>query len=420
MSHANIVIVGGGIAGVATAYWLSVRYGLTGVVLVDRRQPLSLTTASSGENFRAYWPQPALNALAGRSIDLMEAIADDSAGDFHLKFSGYEFVSEIPGREIFDSAGGGTDRVSLSDPAQITTLRPHLSPAICQLARIERAGQFEVQALGGWLLRQARAAGLQILRGEVVALEEVAGGGFELAIERGNGSDTLEAQQLVLAAGPFTADLAEQLGMTLPIENMLQQKIVVADPQGVIPRDMPFTIYADSQRLDWGEEATELFAADPEFAWLLDEFPPGLHIKPEAGKQIKLGWAYNRVPEAPRWDPAPDPQFPEIVMRGAARFIPGLGTYVENLPTPVRQFAGYYSRTPENLPLIGPLEVDGAYAIAALSGYGTMVACAAGELCAAWVTGSSVPEEAPYLEPARYLDGDLMATIQQTASDGQL
>ena len=41
---AEVVVCGAGIAGVAAAYHLAVRRGITGVVLVDERPPLTLTS----------------------------------------------------------------------------------------------------------------------------------------------------------------------------------------------------------------------------------------------------------------------------------------------------------------------------------------------------------------------------------------
>ena len=45
---------------------------------------------------------------------------------------------------------------------------------------------------------------------------------------------------------------------------------------------------------------------------------------------------------------------------------------------------GYYTKTPDNLPLIGPLPdaPEGVFVCAGLSGYGVMAANAAGELLA--------------------------------------
>ncbi len=352
----------------------------------------------------------------------MDDLATQSNGAFVMRYSGYEFVSESSNPEMF-TWGAQTDQsaessmVRLTGETAIRAERPYLSPSIRQLLRMPRAGYADVQALGGWMLREARRAGAELVRGEVVALDSDAVGDFVITTAEGQ---CVGCEQLVLAGGPFSGRLAAMLGLDLPIENVLQQKILIGDPLGVIPRDMPFTIFADPQRLDWSEEDAEMFAADPEFAFLLDEFPAGLHIKPESGRQIKLGWAYNRAPQVPEWSPVADDRFPEIVVRGARRFIPALDAYVDELPAPVHQFAGYYSRTPENLPLIGPLGMDGVFTVSALSGYGTMAACAAGELCAASMTGGALADYADYFSPARYQNHEIMAEVERVGSDGQL
>ena len=73
---ADVVICGAGIAGVAAAYHLAVRRGVTDVVLVDERPPLSLTSDKSTECYRNWWPGPGddMVALMNRSIDLLEEL----------------------------------------------------------------------------------------------------------------------------------------------------------------------------------------------------------------------------------------------------------------------------------------------------------------------------------------------------------
>ena len=433
MKDTQIVICGAGIAGVATAYYLAVKCRQQDVVLIDRLQPLSLTTSKSGENIRDYWPQPCMASLSERSIELMEDLAAESGDAFRLRFSGYDFVSESPGREIFPSEhlpgtdgainsgpDGGQKPVHIIDNDSIKQDFPWLSDVISQVVHIPRAGTIDVYALGSLLLDRARRAGVETLQARVSAIHKPDSGGFELQLDRNGTMESLPAKKLVLAAGPFTSELAGMLGIELPIENFLQRKIVIRDPLRIVPRDMPFTVFADPQQLNWNDEERELISADPEYRWLLGEFPAGLHIKPESRDQVKLGWAYNRLPEKPRWEPVDDVDFPNIVMRGASRFMPALKAYVEELPTPVVQMAGYYTRTPENWPLIGPLEVEGCFAVAALSGFGTMAACAAGELCAAWMTDAPLPGYARNFHPDRYSDPGIMAEISQIESDGQL
>lgn len=107
-------------------------------------------------------------------------------------------------------------------------------------------------------------------------------------------------------------------------------------------------------------------------------------------------------------------------MRGAERLVPGLSAYCDDLPRALSHYGGYYTRTCDNRPLIGPMGAPGAFMIAGLSGYGTMMACAAGELCAAWVTGRKLPDNARAFSLQRYADKALMGTSGENAADGEL
>jgi len=424
MKNVNIAICGAGIAGIATAWSLAVKHGQKNIILIDKNQPMSLTTSKSGENFRDYWPQPCMTALTRRSIDLMQALADDNSNTFEMRYSGYDFVSESEGREIFPSEqlqnpDNADNMLRITGSDQIGTRQDYLSDSIQQLVRFKQAGAIDVHALGSLLLSQARKAGVELCKACIDDIEPCPDG-YRLKLAEHPDYTSLTAEKLVLAPGPFINQLAGMLGITLSVESILQRKFVIPDPKQVIPRDMPFTIFADPQTLNWNEEEKELIGDSPEYSWLLEEFPAGLHIKPEGVDNIKLGWAYNREPELPKWETSDDFDFPNITLRGASRFIPALAPYVEEPPTPIVQFSGYYTRTPENLPLIGPLELPGLFTVSALSGYGTMAACSAGELCADWMMGSELPEYARYFHPDRYSDADLMAEIDQVGSDGQL
>jgi glycine/D-amino acid oxidase-like deaminating enzyme len=414
----KIVICGAGIAGVAAAYYLTEKYQQRDVLLIDKLPPLSFTTACSGENFREYWPQPTMNAFANHSVRLMEALKRKHGDHFDMVYSGYEFVSHRSDGGIFGTAKALDDSsFEIHDDAtQLLKTRPYLDEGIKKVVRATNAGALDVYALGSLLLAQARTGGTRVLQDEITGLDP-RGGGIKISLRTG---DEIEADHIVLAAGPFIGNLAAMMGCALPVTNVLQQKFVIPDPLQVIPRDMPFTIYADAQRLVWSLEERALLEADPEYRHLLQEFPAGLHIKPEGVDQIKLGWAYNQTPEEPSWQVGPDRQFVELVLRGARRFIPALQAYVDNPPASAAQFAGYYTRTSENLPLIGEVQ-PGVQAIGALAGYGTMTACAAGELCADNMFGASeLPDYASWFSPQRYQDKELMAAISRQGSDGQL
>ncbi len=423
MQRHEIAIVGAGIAGIATAYYLATKYGQTRVVLIDRSLPMSLTTAKSGENFRDYWPQACMASFARRSLDLMQELADASGDAFDMRFSGYCYVSEAAGPGVFPPdplAGSPPGLHRTCEAGAIRQRYPYLAETIQQVLHVERAGAIDVHALGSLMLARARDAGVELQQGTVESIERRSRA-FALDLATEGDRAQVIADRLVLAAGPFVDRLAGMMDLELPVESILQRKIVIPDPEQVIPRDMPFTIFADPQTLSWSDEEAELIDSSPDDRWLLGEFPGGLHVKPESQDQVKLGWAYNRTAEPPKWDPEEDLEFPDIVLRGASRFLPALSRYAgDRIPTPVVQYSGYYTRTRENWPVIGPLRHEGLYAVAALSGYGTMCACAAGELCADWMLGDDLAGYARYFHPDRYDDPVVLAEIDRQEGDGQL
>jgi glycine/D-amino acid oxidase-like deaminating enzyme len=81
---------------------------------------------------------------------------------------------------------------------------------------------------------------------------------------------------------------------------------------------------------------------------------------------------------------------------------------------------GYYTKTRENRPLIGPLPVEGAYVIGAVSGYGIMSACATGELLAQHILGADLPEYAQALLLSRYEDAEYIKSIRTLEDSGEL
>ena len=95
---ADIVIAGAGIAGVSVAYQLAARASTSRVVLVDPREPLSLTSSKGTEAYRNYWPGPddTMVRFMTRSIDLLESLDRDSAHAFELNRRGYVFLTADP------------------------------------------------------------------------------------------------------------------------------------------------------------------------------------------------------------------------------------------------------------------------------------------------------------------------------------
>ena len=278
---------------------------------------------------------------------------------------------------------------------------------------IRRGGDISGQQLGSYMLDYLKSVDVTRLVGEVRDISQR--DGYIVEIETPSGSQTLNADRLVNAAGPFAGKFADMLGVELPVYNTFQQKIAFEDRKGVIPRSQPFSIDLDGQRIDWTEEERELLLSDPDVDWLAGDMPGAIHCRPDGGdhgKWIKLGWAYNETPAEVSWEPQLDENFPEIVLRGAARLYPALKAYYGQLPRNMHHYGGWYTMTEENWPLIGSMGPDDAFMNCAMSGFGTMAACAAGELCAATIAGAELPDYASGFSLARYDDVQLMGTLR--------
>jgi len=450
----DVVICGAGIAGISAAYWL-VKQGLR-VVLVDERPPLSLTSDKSTECYRNWWPGPddAMVHLMNRSIDLLEEWARESGNVFHLNRRGYGYATanatRIPAiqreAEAVAALGAGPLRVHDGGPTRgeayqpapaegfadqpdgadlildqrlIREHFPYLAETTVAVLHARRCGWFSGQQLGMYLLERARAQGVRLVSARVEAVKTVQGQVEGVCL---SGGETIVTRHFVNAAGPFVGAVGHLLGVDLPVFSELHLKLAFPDRLGVVPRHAPMLIWDDPQELVWDDEERAAFSEDCELRWLLEPFPAGVHTRPEGppGSSILLMlWDYHRHPVEPIFPLPLDPYFPELVLRGLTTMLPGLEAYTGRAPRPVVD-GGYYTKTQENRPLIGPLPVRGAYAMGAFSGFGLMAAPAAGELLAAHITGHGLPIYAPAFSFERYSDAAYQESLETWGDRGQL
>ncbi len=455
---AEIVICGAGIAGIAAAYHLAVRRGVRDVLLLDERAPLTLTSDKSMEAYRNWWagPDGAVLTLMNRSIDLLEELALESGNAFHMNRRGYLYATADPARVAEFEAegrtaaaqGAGPLRVHASaassdyqpapaegwrdqptgadlitDPALIRRHYPCLSERVVAVLHARRCGWFSAQQLGMHLLEQARVAGVRFRKARVEGVRLQGGrvAGVRLAPE-GGGPREVATERLVLAAGPHLKAVGAMAGLALPVFGEAHLKVGFPDVQGIVPRDAPFLIWNDPQRLEWSAAEHEELQRDPELRGLLDELPRGPHLRPEggaAGQIVLMLWAYHTRPEEPHWPLRVPPHYEEITLRGMSAMVPALSAYLHRLPRAYVD-GGYYAKTQDNRPLVGPTEVPGLFLMSAFSGFGMMSSSAGGELLAAHVTGAALPDYAGAFAPARFADPAYLARIARWGEGGQL
>ncbi len=378
-STADAVVIGGGIVGVATSFWLS-RAGLD-TVLVEMRDGLStLTTPESIESFRAQFTEPAMSELAQESIEVFENFADVigiPGYDIDLHQQGYLFVTEDA--EMIDEVEAAVEKhheLGVTDSEFLTGDEarerfPYLSDTIV-------AGTFRQK--DGWLSTHETTQGfakgcdttfLVSTKAVDVLTDEQGVCGVETT--RG----TIATRTVVNAAGPFAGKVGEMVGLDLPLDPVRRQKVFLSQ-QPLVPEDAPLTIdiVRDSY---WRPETGGAY-----IAWVDPDEP---------------------VDDDPSEDLFTDRYFAAIVLEKLINITPFWEEVAMNLKkADVHPSAGYYVYTPDDQPLIGPTpEVPGFYLNC---GYwaGVMLSPAAGKRVANLVTGAMEPEN-NILRPTRYEEG---------------
>ncbi len=452
IEQANAVICGAGIAGVSAAFHLAVRCGVRDIVLVDERPPLTLTSDKSTECYRNWWPGPGdtMVAFANRSIDLLERLARETDNAFLMNRRGYLFATAENGAALVEAAAetsslgagelrlhtgasggyvpapphgfeGLPDGIDLfEDPALIQKHFPYLSETARTVAHARRCGWLSAQQLGMNLLSQARDAGVTLVRGKITAVDKTDGRINGVTVDTHRGTSEIATSNFVNAAGPLAPAVAQLCDLELPISLEGHVKVSFSDPRHAVPRDAPLVIWNDAVRLSWSQEERDALAESPEMLGLLDPFAAGVHGRPEgAGDTVLLYWTYEEGTKEFVLPVPYDPNYPEITLRGMCAVIPRLAEYFDQMPRPYVD-GGYYAKTPENRPLVGPLPLEGAYICGAFSGFGIMTAMAAGDLLATHVTGGALPSYAPAFLLSRYDDPAYRRLMESQSASGQL
>lgn len=415
---AGAVVCGAGIAGVSAAFHLA-RAGVEDVVVVDPRPPLTLTSDKSTECYRNWWPNAPMASLMNRSIDLLEEMTEESNDAFHLSRRGYLFVTADPDRLAQLAAEAAAmahlGAVLYDDNQSLRQKFPDITERAVGGLHARRAGWFSAQQLGSWMLS---ASGVKVIRAAVADVQTLSGSVAGVTLDD---STKIETPIFVNAAGPMLAEIGRLIGIDLPVFSEVHLKVGFRDHLGLFPRDAPMLIWTDPQVIHWSDAERKQLEADGR-ADLLGEMPPGCHGRPEGGVDspwLLALWEYHRIVQEPTWPLPDDRLYPEVVMRGMTTMIPGLAAYGDRLPQPVVD-GGYYTKTRENRPLIGPLPLEGAYVVGALSGFGVMAAAAAGELVTLHVTKRPLPDYAAAFGLDRYEDPGYLAEIESLKNTGQI
>lgn len=343
---ADVVIIGGGVIGCATAFYAT--EGALDTVVLERRDGLAtLTTAASEECFRAQFTEPENVRMMLESISVFENFADvvripDYSIDIHQQ--GYLFVTaegtgpELLRERVRTQQIAGLSTVELLDGDEVRQRFPFVGPLATAATFCSRDGWLSAHELSYGFAKGSSA--LFALQTAAMGIRVDSHGVSGVATTRGE----LSTRCVVIAAGPFSGVVASWAGVHLPLSVVRRQKVVLGDAPD-IPVDAPMTIDQDT----------------------------GVYWRPEVSGAA-LGWALPEDPSEPLERVPTDWTFPAVVLEGAARLVPFWGQVAERLTRDnVFLSAGQYTCTPDGKPIIGPCsDVPGLYFNLGYSGHGIM------------------------------------------------
>ena len=217
---ADVVVVGGGIAGASAAYHLA-RHGRR-VTLLERGE---IASGASGVNAGAidsvgWGHHPDLQAhLTAGSVELFEHVQLDHGEDVEFRRSGA--LQAIHTAEQFDfvrdrvaSLQGRGHQVELLTAREAAGLEPGWAPALLGAMYSPLRSQADpVKATRAFATLAERAGALVRPHHEVTAIEPRADGGYRVRTPAGD----VVAGALVIAAGAWCGPVGAQLGLSIPI-----------------------------------------------------------------------------------------------------------------------------------------------------------------------------------------------------------
>lgn len=400
MPHtADVVIIGGGMAGPAASWGINRLDPTLKTVLLEPANALATGASSASiENFRSCWPTPCLIAQMERSIEIFthadEYLGPGAQRELNVRQHGYLYTAHTQSQadilrgEVEDLHQKGLPHIEFLDRSEVQKRYPWLGDSTVAAKFDPTAGWLNSNTLARLYSREGPNA--KFLVGmDKDALQIIVEGDHVVGVMTGKGF--IQTNNVVIAAGPGSRQIGRTAGLELPIVMRPRHSFTIGLRNSRIPADAPFVIAND----------------------------PFAYMRPE-GEGAIFGWEYkwkNRVDHGNGTDdylvePVPlhnvkDGRVPSMILRVLdQQFSSGVFNVDENLKREVSLQNGYYvSRGPDNsyqdtpdgrVPInsqraiIDSLGIEGLYGSIAHVGHGVMASAASGEMIGAYVLGQEL------------------------------
>jgi sarcosine oxidase subunit beta len=345
-NEAEVVVIGGGIMGVSTAYHLAKR-GLSDVTILEKDLLAQASTGLSVGGIRQQFSHPANIRLSQESVKVFERFEQEFGVDIKFRQVGYLFLARkqetwnefLANVETQKNLGVPVETLT---PQEVKQAWPYLNVSDLKGGTFGPkdgyADPFQVamgfasssRRLGVRIEEKTEVIGLKIKGGKVQGVETTQGPLFSPVV--------------VNAAGPWAGDVARMAGLDLPVKPYRRQ-VFVTKAFDDIPRPVPMVIDQDTSFYFRGEEPGVLMGmSDP------DE-PSSFNLNTDRiFMERVIEAAVHRAPVLERAE----------IMRG---------------------WAGLYEVTPDDNPIIGEVAgLEGFFCAVGFSGHGFQQGPAVGRL----------------------------------------
>ncbi len=353
---ADAIIIGGGIIGSATGYYLTKR-GLK-VFLFEKDY---LTAGSTGRcigGIRQQFSTELSIKVAMESVKKFKAMADELDTDVEFHQGGYLFLAHDENKKetyldlIALQRKMGLD-VRYVDVKDIEKLVPGINThGLLGGAYCPTDGQANPFLIVDAYARHIAGSGRIFSRTEVRNL--LAKGGRIEAVETRDG-EKFYAPVVINAAGPFCRDVASLMNIDIPVYPERHEAIITE----------PIERFFDMMIVDYRDD--------------------GCYFNQKIHKGSVIG-CYTPKPNVPGLDLGTSFEFAKEMGRRMARLIPKLETVKI-----MRQWSGSYEMTPDGNPILDHTPVKGFWIIGGMCGHGFMLGPEIGWLAAEYIVNGTAP-----------------------------
>lgn len=250
----DVIIVGGGIMGASTAWFLTDNPDFDGRVLVVERDPTYQFASTTHTNscMRQQFSEELNVRISQFAADFVKNLrtymgGDDRVPELSIRSFGYMYLADTEdfanvlrdNIKVQHAAGAATELMTAD---QIKATYPFYNVDDIVLGSINRVdeGYWDGGAVFDWWRRQSRERGVEYIHNEVIAMNRNAAGTRVESVILKSG-EVIACGQIVNASGPRAVETSRMIGVEIPVEPRKRYSWVFS-AEKPLDQDLPLTI----------------------------------------------------------------------------------------------------------------------------------------------------------------------------------